>query len=111
MKKMMILMLLALSFSVAAGPEHKNHKSKSEILNLSEDQKTAWKALKEEKHAAMKEAKKEIYADYDDRLAQILDDEQLAKYQELRKHKKEHVAMKKHHKKMKRKHKKERAED
>ncbi len=111
MKKMMILMLLALSFSVAAGPEHKNHKSKSEILNLTEEQKTAWKALKEEKNVAMKAAKKEIYADYDDRLAQILDEEQLAKYQEMRKHKKEHMAMKKHKKKkMKRKY-KEKSED
>ncbi|WP_154222994.1 hypothetical protein [Marinicella rhabdoformis] len=98
MKKMMILMMLAMSFSVMAGPGHKGH----DDYNLTDEQKTAWKALKEEKHEQMSAAKKDIYADYEDRLSAILDDEQMAKYKEMKAHKKEHMAMKKH-KKMKHK--------
>ncbi len=93
MKKMMMLMMLALSFSVMAGPGHKDH------MNLTDDQKAAWKALKQEKKDAMAVAKKDIYADYDARLAEILDDEQMAQYKKMREHKKEHAKMKKHKKK------------
>lgn len=95
-----MLLMLAMAFSTVAGP------GKGE-MNLTDEQKSAWKALKEEKNEQMMAAKKEIYADYDDRLAQILDDEQMAQYKKMREHKKEHAAMKKHKKKkMKRKYKK-----
>ena len=94
MKKMMILMLLAMSFSVMAGPEHKGH-GKNE-MNLTDEQRSAWKALKNEKHEQMMAAKKDIYADYDERLAEILDDEQMAQYKKMREHKGEHKMMKKH---------------
>ena len=90
----MFLLMLSLAFTVSAGPGHKGH----DDYNLTDEQKTAWKALKEEKHEQMSAAKKDIYADYNDRLSAILDDEQMAKYKKMEAPKKEHEAMKKHKK-------------
>ncbi len=99
MKKVLMLLILAMAFTVTAGSDHAG-REKSE-LNLTEDQKSAWKVLKKEKHERIMAAKKDIDADYEKQLAKILDNEQLAKYQEMKEHKKEHMAMKKHKKKHK----------
>lgn len=112
MKKVMVFLML---FSVAAlaGPEHKNHKKGgwAEELGLTDAQTEQVKAIKEASYAKVKAYKKEVAAETDAKLAEVLSAEQMAKLKEMRKKKEKHMAEKKHkkHKKHK-KYKKERAE-
>lgn len=101
MKKIVLLSLTLLMLAGVAGAER--GKAMFEELNLTEQQQTELKALKDDHQLRMKEARDQIQAETDAKMADILTEEQLQQWQEIKEEKKE--KMKKRMKKMK--HKKE----
>ncbi len=109
MKKVMVLLMM---FSVAAvaGPNHKDHKKRgwAEELGLTEAQTEQVKAIKEAGYEKVKAYKKEVAAETDEKLAEVLSADQMAQLKEMRKKHDRHMVERKH--KKHKKYKKDKAE-
>jgi len=93
--------MIMFSMAALANPEHKNHKKGSwaEDLGLTEAQAEQVKSIKKASHEKVMAYKKEVAAETDAKLAEVLSGEQMAQIKSKRKEHKKHIAKKKHKKK------------
>jgi len=99
MKKLVLLSLTLLMFAGVAGAER--GKAMFEELNLTEQQQTELKALKDDHQQRMNAARDQVKAETHEKMAEILTEEQMQQWQEIKEQKQER--MKNRMKKMKHK--------
>jgi len=97
MKKIIVMMFLAFSTAVMAGPGHK-HDNWAEKLGLTEAQSVEMKSIKKAHKEKLYAYKKQLAAEQDKQFAEILSEDQMAQLKSMRKNKEKHMAAKKHKK-------------
>ncbi|MCX7545393.1 hypothetical protein [Marinicella gelatinilytica] len=99
MKKLVLLSLSLLLFAGMASAER--GKAMFDELNLTEQQRTEVETLMADHHKRMADAREQVKTETHDKLADILSEEQMQQWQEMKAEKQQR--MQKRHKKMKHK--------
>ncbi|WP_223786854.1 hypothetical protein [Marinicella meishanensis] len=98
--KILMALLMVVSFAAVAGPEHKNHKKGGwmQELGLTEAQMKEVKSIKKAKHEKLMAYKDQLATETDDELAAVLSADQMNQLQAMRDRKENHMAAKSHKK-------------